>query len=46
MAGLGGNYLVRVCVKSNLNSADAPEGSAYNSIPFTINMLANACAQC
>jgi hypothetical protein len=35
--GVGGNYYIGVWVKSSGNTADAPEGNAYNSIPFTIN---------
>jgi N-acetylneuraminic acid mutarotase len=35
-AGLGGNYHVGVWVKSSLNPADAPENSAFASVPFTI----------
>jgi len=37
-AGVGGNYYIGVWVKSSLNPADAPEGSAYGSVPFDINL--------
>jgi hypothetical protein len=36
-AGVGGNYRIGVWVKSSGNPADAPEGSAYNSVPFDIS---------
>jgi uncharacterized delta-60 repeat protein len=36
-AGLGGNYLVGVWVKSSGNPVDYPEGNANASVAFTVN---------